>query len=385
VSPSLPEVLPTPGPGPGASAAWPSDHPMAGIIDAALEAIIGVDRQQRIVLFNRAAVRMFGRPAKDAIGTPVDGLIPARLRPAHRAHVNLFAAEGMTMRRMGRTREVTGLRASGEEFPLEASIIRVGDGDRVLMVVTIRDATRLRQAEAAQLARLAAETANRAKTELLACVSHDLRTPLNAVLGFAELMHADTLDPLSARQRDRIERVLQAGAELRALVNGVLEALRVEAGRLAPQPHGQQMPAGAAPAPAAQPQRSPAPPSGLVLYIEDNPVNVMLVEQLLARWPQVRLAVAEDGTRGLAQAQLLQPDVVLLDMQLPDMDGVQVLQRLKADAATRDLNVVVLSADAVPQDMQAALDAGALDYWTKPVDFECFIAGMSRLLPAAVS
>jgi CheY-like chemotaxis protein/anti-sigma regulatory factor (Ser/Thr protein kinase) len=123
-----------------------------------------------------------------------------------------------------------------------------------------------------------------------------------------------------------------------------------------------------------------AEPQGLVLYIEDNTINAILVEQLLARWPGVQLVVAADGGSGLERAHALHPDLVLLDMQLPDMEGLEVLRRLKSDEATRDLVVVILSANAVHEDMVAAHAAGAVDYWTKPIDFDRFVDGMRRLL-----
>ena len=78
-----------------------------------------------------------------------------------------------------------------------------------------------------------------------------------------------------------------------------------------------------APAPADMPLQA-GEPRGLALYIEDNTINALLVEQLLARWPEVRLMVAADGGSGLERAHALQPDLVLLDMQLPDMDGLEV-------------------------------------------------------------
>jgi PAS domain S-box-containing protein len=344
------------------------EQQMTALMEAALEAIIAVDVQQRIVLFNRAAARMFGVPPQEALGSGLERFLPQRYRAAHRLHVAMFATEGITSRRMGWAREVTGLRSNGEEFPMEASISRIGHGSTMLLAMTARDVSRLRQAEVAQLARMAAEAASRAKTELLARVSHDLRTPLNAVLGFAQLMQADPAEPLGARQQERLAQMLLAGDRLRGLIDELLGSGAGDAAH------------GAGPAPARPPQ---APPCGQVLYVEDNPVNALLVEQLLARWPDVRLVVAGDGTGGLRQARELRPDVLLLDMQLPDMDGIQVLQRLKADAATRDIPVVVLSTDAVLEDMQAARDAGALDYWTKPVDFDRFIAGMAGLLGGA--
>jgi signal transduction histidine kinase/CheY-like chemotaxis protein len=123
---------------------------------------------------------------------------------------------------------------------------------------------------------------------------------------------------------------------------------------------------------------------GVVLYVEDNPVNAVLVEQLLARWPKVRTVVAPDGQSGLERARTLRPDLVLLDMELPDMHGMAVLRALKADPATRDVPVVVLSASACAVSQQAARDAGALHYWTKPIDFDRFVDGMRELLPHGV-
>lgn len=123
-----------------------------------------------------------------------------------------------------------------------------------------------------------------------------------------------------------------------------------------------------------------AAPAGVVLYIEDNPVNLMLVEQLLARWSGVLLVQAEDGASGIDLARSLRPDLVLLDMQLPDMDGFAVLDSLRADPATSDLTVVAVSASAMPESVAQARAHGVAEYWTKPLDFDRFLADMHRLL-----
>jgi CheY-like chemotaxis protein len=125
-------------------------------------------------------------------------------------------------------------------------------------------------------------------------------------------------------------------------------------------------------------------PMGVVLYIEDNPVNMLLVEHMLASWSGVRLVKAEDGGSGIELARSVLPDLILLDMQLPDMHGIDVLEALRADDSTRHLRVVALSASAMPEDVERALRFGAADYWTKPLDLKRFLRNLRRLLPAEV-
>ncbi len=124
-------------------------------------------------------------------------------------------------------------------------------------------------------------------------------------------------------------------------------------------------------------------PCGTVLYVEDNAVNVIVVEQMLSRWRRVSFVHAEDGAQGIELARRLKPDLVLLDMRLPDMDGPEVLHALQADPATRGLRVVALSASAMPDEVDAARAGGAFDYWTKPLDFDHFLDAMRGLLSPA--
>ena len=132
-------------------------------------------------------------------------------------------------------------------------------------------------------------------------------------------------------------------------------------------------------APSARPASSDGP-TGLLLYIEDNEVNVLLVQQCLAHWPSLRLVSAPDGATGIAMARDRKPDLVLLDMHLPDMHGRDVLAALQADPATRHLRVVALSASAMQADIDAARAAGALDYWTKPIDVAQLRAGVAQFM-----
>jgi CheY-like chemotaxis protein len=116
-----------------------------------------------------------------------------------------------------------------------------------------------------------------------------------------------------------------------------------------------------------------------VLYIEDNAVNVLLVEELVALRPAWKLHVAETGEDGVRKALDLRPRVVLVDMQLPDFDGYEVLRRLRGQAPMQGSRFIALSANAMPEDIAVAREAGFDDYWTKPIDFAQFLGGLDSL------
>ena len=104
-----------------------------------------------------------------------------------------------------------------------------------------------------------------------------------------------------------------------------------------------------------------------LLYIEDNPANLLLVQELMARRPTVRLMTAHNALNGLALARSAMPDVILLDTHLPDLSGMDVLRILVNDPVTATIPVVMLSANAMPNEIQAGLDAGCYRYLTKPI------------------
>jgi len=120
--------------------------------------------------------------------------------------------------------------------------------------------------------------------------------------------------------------------------------------------------------------------ASVILYIEDDPVNRILVEQMLLRLEGVRLLQAETGEDGIAMARQNTPDLVLLDMHLPDMSGFQVLEALRSDARTKTLPVVAVSANGTKVDVARAFDLGVVDYWTKPLALDTFLAGVATLL-----
>ncbi len=122
---------------------------LEGVIQSAMDAIITVDQDQNIVLFNHAAEQMFGWSAQDAIGQSLDRFIPARFRAAHHHHMAEFGRSGATSRRMGTLGHVVGLRATGEEFPVEAAISQVGVEGKKYFTVILRDITERKKAEEA--------------------------------------------------------------------------------------------------------------------------------------------------------------------------------------------------------------------------------------------
>lgn len=116
-----------------------------------------------------------------------------------------------------------------------------------------------------------------------------------------------------------------------------------------------------------------------VLYIEDTPVNVTLVAAMLRRRPAVELHVAETGEAGVRAALAARPALVLLDLHLPDIDGHEVLRRLRADAATSATPVVIVSADAAGDARNRLLAAGADRYLTKPLGMADLLAVVDEL------
>ncbi|MBX3638173.1 MAG: response regulator, partial [Rubrivivax sp.] len=140
----------------------------------------------------------------------------------------------------------------------------------------------------------------------------------------------------------------------------------------APVPAAVAVTAAATAAGSAAPAVAPVPRH--VLYVEDNPVNVMLMEAMLEREPGVRLTSAPLPELGLDLARADRPDLILLDIQLPGMDGFEVLRRLRADEATRAIRVVAVSANAMHGDVEEALAAGFDGYLTKPLDIAQLLA-----------
>jgi PAS domain S-box-containing protein len=385
-------------------------------------------------------------------------------------------------------------------------------------------------------ARAAAEKANLAKSDFLSSMSHELRSPLNAILGFAQLINSDSPPPTPS-QRESIDQILHAGWYLLELINEILDLAQIESGRLALsleptsleevmlecqamiEPQGQkrgikmtfpdfdlpcfvdadrtrlkqilinllsnaikynqangtvvvdaecaindgertrvsvkdtgaglppdmlkqlfqpfnrlgqersaeegtgiglvmskrlvelmggeigvestagsgsvfwfELNAAAAPQLPVDRAENVSDPQARVrldaplrtlLYVEDNPANLKLIEHLIARRPDMRLLSARDGDLGIQLARANQPEVILMDINLPGIGGIEALRILRADPATAHIPVVALSANAMPRDIEKGLQAGFFRYLTKPIKVNEFMQTLDIALEFA--
>ncbi len=430
--------------------------------------------------------------------------------------------------------ELTARARDGKETVVSYNATTFHDRDRKLQGVfaAARDVTERKRFERAlqennvelERAKAAAEKANLAKSDFLSSMSHELRSPLNAILGFAQLINSDSPPP-TASQMASIDQILNAGWYLLELINEILDLAQIESGKLALsreptalgevllecqamiEPQAQKrgikmifpqqgLPrfvdadrtrlkqvlinllsnaikynqangtvvveytqnaadririsvrdtgAGLPPdmllqlfqpfnrlgqersteegtgiglvmskrlvelmggrigvesavgegsvfwfelnaAPEPRLEVDPAEPESIehaeissgavlrtLLYVEDNPANLKLIEQLVARRPDIRLLSARDGHLGIELARANQPDVILMDINLPGISGIEALKILREDPATAHIPVVALSANAMPRDIEKGLQAGFFRYLTKPIKVNEFM------------
>jgi PAS domain S-box-containing protein len=440
--------------------------------------------------------------------------------------------------------ELTARARDGKETVVSYNLTTFHDRDRKLQGVfaTARDVTERKRFEQTlqennvelERTKAAAEKANLAKSNFLSSMSHELRSPLNAILGFAQLINSDTPPPTPA-QTASIDQILHAGWYLLELINEILDLAQIESGRLALsleptsiaevmlecqamiEPQGQKRGIGmsfprfdvpyyvdadrtrlkqvlinllsnaikynqangtvvvdcaaseperirvsvkdsgaglrpdmvmqlfqpfnrlgqersteegtgiglvmskrlvemmggvigvestvglgsvfwfelnsvaapqlvvdsAEPAADAPVEVEDGTPLRTLLYVEDNPANLKLVEQLIARRPDMRLLSARDGNLGIQLARANQPEVILMDINLPGISGIEALKILRADHATARIPVVALSANAMPGDIERGLQAGFFRYLTKPIKINEFMETLDVALEFA--
>ncbi|BAY37007.1 two-component hybrid sensor and regulator [Nostoc sp. NIES-2111] len=192
---------------------------LARILDIADDAIISIDSNQCITLFNQGAEKIFGYSAEEIIGQRLDTLIPQRFAQAHRQHVGEFGQAPSLARRMGERREIFGCRKDGTEFPAEASISKFKLDQEVFYTVILRDVTERKQIE-------------RMKDEFVSVVSHELRTPLTSIHGSLGMLTSGLL-PADSEQGKRLLQIATDSTErLVRLINDILDIERIESGRV---------------------------------------------------------------------------------------------------------------------------------------------------------
>jgi CheY-like chemotaxis protein len=196
-------------------------------------------------------------------------------------------------------------------------------------------------------------------------LNHKLRTPLNAIVGFAELL---ALQVGNRRESADVQQILKSARELLGIIERELA-----------EPEEEAKPA----APSASKAETTSPCD--ILYVEDDMVNFTLVERILELRPGVNLTHASNGEFGIHLAAAHQPKLILLDLNLPDMHGSEVLRRLQERPETAHIAIVVLSADATPSQIERLLSAGARNYLTKPFDIDPFLAVVDEFVAEAES
>jgi PAS domain S-box-containing protein len=202
-----------------------SEAKFSGIVSIAADAIISVDAEQHITLFNDGAQQIFGYTQDEAMGMALDRLIPERFREMHGKHFANFVAGEESARPMAARQEIFGLRKNGEEFPAEASISKVAVGSTMFFSVVLHDITYRKNVEAALKVAIAA------RDDVLGIVAHDLRNPLSTIIMQASMMERPAPEP---ERRDETPRLVITRSALRmnTLIQDLLDVALVEAGQL---------------------------------------------------------------------------------------------------------------------------------------------------------
>jgi PAS domain S-box-containing protein len=196
-----------------------SQTKFARILDIADDAIISIDANQRITLFNQGAEKIFGYTAQEVIGQQLDLLLPLRFTDAHRHYVTEFGKSPSLARRMGERRELFGCHKDGTEFPAEASISKLDMGEGIFYTVILRDITERKQVE-------------RMKDEFVSVVSHELRTPLTSIHGSLGMLASGLLKADSEQGKRLLQIACDSTNRLVRLINDILDIERIESGRV---------------------------------------------------------------------------------------------------------------------------------------------------------
>jgi PAS domain S-box-containing protein len=220
------------------------------LLEAAPDAILEVDSEGRIVLLNQMAEKMFGYSRHELLGQDIEMLVPAGMRPGHRAHRTSYTAQPQT-RPMGTGLKLKAQKRDGTLFPVEISLSPNRSDEGLSVIALVRDISERKKAEdelqavqqrfteelAVKNEQLEArnqevERANRLKSEFLASMSHELRTPLHTIIGFSELSLEEIEGPLGPKYKRFFGHILQDARHLLELINEVLDLSKIESGQL---------------------------------------------------------------------------------------------------------------------------------------------------------
>ena len=207
-----------------------TDSLLADIVAISADAIICIDEEQRITLFNEGAERIFGWTAEEAIGQLLEILLPERARDVHRSHVTKFRESPERSRKMGQRQEISGRRKNGEEFPAEAAIAKVAMGDAVVFSVVLRDIT-----EQVELHKRL-QRAVSARDDTVGVVAHDLRNPVSAIKMLSSALQRSQGDRVSVEGAEQLQLIHDAAQQMDRLIQDLLDVTRVETGQLVVEP-----------------------------------------------------------------------------------------------------------------------------------------------------
>ena len=505
------------------------------IMDTAAEGIITSDISGTIESFNHAAEDIFGFTAKEVVGKNIDLLIPGSHKNKHDKYIESYVETGESVI-VGVGRDVIAQRKNGSIFPASIAISDMQFNKKRIFTAIIHDITHIKQNESDLIkAKEEAEKANLVKSEFLSSMSHDLRTPLNAVLGFGELLKYDPSEALSSNQSGYVEQIIKGGKHLLNLINDILDLAKIEADKvdlfieeldlysvldeciiliqplseaynikindnyknqenkfiqadntrlkqillnilsnaikynkengsitierqvidkrklriniidtglgiatdkqadiftpffrvdnndssiegtgigltlskklikimngsigfvseinkgstfwieipILEKSKSQQYDIIANDS--GEPKKNLVVDKldGSVLYVEDNPANIRLMEALTENIDGLNLMIAINAYEGIKMAKEKKPDIIILDINLPDMNGVDVFKKLNSLVETSKIPIIALSAAASKSDIQKGLSAGFKYYLTKPMVLNEVISAIKSLL-----
>ena len=203
---------------------------MRTILNSALDAVIGMDAQGRVIDWNPEAERIFGYARAAALGKPlVELIIPPLARAAYWHGLEHFVEAG-TSPMLGKRVEVTAMRAGGHKFPVEAAIVPIRSEESVFFYAFLRDITEHKQNEQQLVAaRNEAQKASAAKSAFLAAMSHEIRTPMNGVIGMIDVLHQSSL---KGYQVEMVELIRESAYSLLTIIDDILDFSKIEAGKL---------------------------------------------------------------------------------------------------------------------------------------------------------